>query len=87
MRDALFGVSSKRGKYPQLFIQEEDGQQIFVGLWEEIEVNDSLMHSFSFLPSLTFFSSLQSLIECDALPAEVLEANPNIPTFAKVSSS
>lgn len=26
----------------------------------------------------------QSLIDCDSLPAEVHESNPNIPTFAKV---
>lgn len=39
MRDTLFNVSSKRGKYPQLFIQDESGQYNFIGLWDEIEVN------------------------------------------------
>eukprot|EP01038_Epipyxis_sp_PR26KG_P012135 gene12135-16246_t len=62
LRDKLFAVSTIRGKYPQCFIEESDGNFKFVGLWEDIE----------------------SLLDCDQLPAEVLEANPQINTFSKV---
>lgn len=37
LRDVLFGVSSLRGKYPQLFIKNEDGSYVFVGDWERME--------------------------------------------------
>jgi hypothetical protein len=36
LRDTLFGVSGKRGQYPQCFILS-DGTYRFVGLWEEFE--------------------------------------------------
>ena len=35
-RDELFGISSLRGKYPQVFIQGADGTK-FVGQWEKIQ--------------------------------------------------
>lgn len=37
IRDQLFAVSGQRGKYPQLFIKNEDESYTFLGLWEEIE--------------------------------------------------
>jgi hypothetical protein len=61
LRDVLFGISGKRGKYPQCFIS--DGKcHTFVGLWDEVE----------------------SLLESDSLPKDILDANPGIPTFTKV---
>lgn len=61
MRDKLFAVSSMRGKYPQLFI-EDNGTLSFVGMWEEVE----------------------SLVDCNGLPADVLSANPGIKTLNQV---
>lgn len=76
-RDTLFGVSGQRGKYPQVFIKEND-TYTFVGLWDAIEVRLShLLSTFDMI-------DMKSLIECDDLPAEVLEANPTIPNFKKV---
>lgn len=37
-RNALFGVSSIRGKYPQCFFEQDNGSVEFVGTWEDIEV-------------------------------------------------
>lgn len=65
LRDKLFGISGHRGKYPQCFIQDNDGNIRFVGLWDEIE----------------------SLVDCDSLPSDVLAANPSINTFSKVKFS
>lgn len=62
LRNKLFAVSSIRGKYPQLFIVQENGDHKFVGQWDEVE----------------------SLVESDDIPAEVLDANPQIGTFKKV---
>ncbi len=62
VRDKLFSVSGQRGKYPQCFLQDTDGNYRFLGLWEQME----------------------EMIECDTIPAEVLEANPTIQTFKKV---
>jgi hypothetical protein len=61
LRDALFGVSGQRGKYPQCFITDGTTHR-FIGMWEEME----------------------SLLDCDALPKDILEANPGIQTFSKV---
>jgi len=36
-RDELFGISSLRGKYPQIFIQGADGTKKFVGQWEKVQ--------------------------------------------------
>lgn len=36
-RDQLFAVSSMRGKYPQVFIEKDGGELIFVGQWEKIQ--------------------------------------------------
>ena len=41
-RNELFGISDKRGKYPQVFIKGEDGNIQFIGLWENIEVTVAL---------------------------------------------
>lgn len=37
LRNALFNISSQRGKYPQFFL-ERDGRHEFIGLWEQVEV-------------------------------------------------
>lgn len=58
MRNKLFGISSLRGKYPQVFIKTGD-EYSFVGNKETIE----------------------ELLESNDLPAEVLDANPDLPTF------
>jgi hypothetical protein len=39
-RNALFGLSGQRGKYPQFFIERPDGTKAFVGLWEAVEVSE-----------------------------------------------
>lgn len=65
VRDKLFSVSGQRGKYPQCFIVDGEGNYRFVGIWDEVE----------------------SLVDCDALPSEVLAANPTIPTFSSVRIS
>lgn len=62
LRNQLFGISEQRGKYPQCFLLQTDGNYKFIGLWEEVE----------------------NLIECNSLPKEVLDANPDIKTFSKV---
>jgi hypothetical protein len=36
IRDSLFEVSGLRGKYPQCFIQSDDGSYKFIGLWEQV---------------------------------------------------
>jgi len=36
-RDQLFSVSSLRGKYPQVFIEKEGGELVFVGQWDKIQ--------------------------------------------------
>jgi glutaredoxin len=41
-RNALFGISKQRGKYPQVFIEKEDGTVTFVGLWEKLEVRTDM---------------------------------------------
>ncbi len=33
-----------------------------------------------------FWEELQSLIDCDSLPPDVISANPTIPTFSKVTT-
>jgi hypothetical protein len=38
LRNKLFGVSSLRGKYPQLFIVQENGDYKYVGQWDETEM-------------------------------------------------
>ena len=60
-RNKLFGISSKRGVYPQVFM-EIGGEVTFVGDFEEIS----------------------QLNECDALPTDVLAANPQIKTLSNV---
>ena len=65
VRDKLFSISGQRGKYPQCFIADGEGNYRFVGMWDEVE----------------------SLVDCDTLPAEVLAANPSISTFSSVRVS
>lgn len=95
-RNALFALSKQRGKYPQVFIVDEDGKKTFVGLWEQMEV--SLKGRSRLLPvnhslcvMLTTRSwvgacllAWQSLNECCNIPASILEENPQIETFDKV---
>mmetsp|Transcript_29331 Transcript_29331/g.94637 ORF Transcript_29331/g.94637 Transcript_29331/m.94637 type:complete len:128 (+) Transcript_29331:50-433(+) len=60
-RNRLFGISEKRGVFPQVFTQI-DGDIAFIG----------------------DFDTLNSLNDCDALPPDVLEANPQIQTITSV---
>lgn len=59
-RNELFGISSLRGKYPQVFLKLS-GETTFVG----------------------DFEAVNGLNDCDTLPPDVLEANPQIETFSK----
>ena len=62
-RNKLFGISDKRGQYPQVFM-EIGGEITFVG----------------------DFDVVNGLNDCDALPPDVLEANPQIQTMSSVFS-
>jgi len=84
-RDALFAVEgSQRGKYPQCFIRNDDGSLNFIGLWNKIGMQyiHTRKCSLPFTLFVKFFT--EELVECDSLPADILEANPTIPTFSKV---
>ena len=38
-RDSLFGSSNIRGQYPQCFFEDKEGNILFVGTWDIIEVS------------------------------------------------
>jgi hypothetical protein len=51
IRDKLFGISNKRGDYPQIFLKRGD-DYIFVGLWEQVMgvLKISIHPLYTFLP-------------------------------------
>jgi hypothetical protein len=83
MRNKLFSISNVRGKYPQVFIKGENGDKIeFIGLWDKIEVTSAIKNA---LPVISNHFP-QSLLDCDALPAEVLAANPGTKVLMGIHS-
>jgi len=81
LRDKLFEISGKRGKYPQCFLLLSDDTYKFIGLWEEV-ITLLIIH---YLIQCYIFEQLESLADCESLPSEVLSANPNIQTISNVS--
>jgi hypothetical protein len=54
-----------------------------VGDWDTMEVSFMAVLCNTYIAHV--WLCLQSLLECDSIPAEILEQNPTIMTFTKVS--
>jgi hypothetical protein len=73
-RDELFRISGIRGSLPQFF-------------FSRIQPIEDLDHDSSFSGETTFigcWDTIEAINDASSLPDEILEANPNIETWATV---